>query len=221
MSRSSDSFDQVCNEVRAQFPSAFQRTDPGSLEEGEEISSWIRSCVAVAGLKQVMAEPRKSSGSVEMLLGLVQEARRQRVRMVWIDPCDCLDPVTAFDRDPSHLLWTRGGGLSGALRVADAVLRDENFPFVCLDGMLLAAEEWKRVPLNRWYRLQRLANRRGASLVLWTPSMVVPAATQRWTLSARWSFPDCLDRSREELRQEIVLMHSEGVPRGLPEERTG
>ena len=210
MSLSSRSFDQICTEVRARFPSAFSSTRRGSEETGEDLSSWIRGCIETPGLTQVTTRPRRTSGSLEVLLELVEETQRRRLRMVWVDPCNCLDPVTAFDRSYPHLLWTRGGGLSEAIRVADTVLRDENFPFVCLDGVLLSAEEWKRVPLNRWYRLQRLAQRKGASLILWTPPMVVPAATQRWHLSADWAFPDCFNASREDLRGGISLVSAEG-----------
>lgn len=177
--------------------------------EGATLASWTRNCVGSVGLQQVVAEPRKVSGSLQVLLKLVEETWQRRMRMVWIDPCDCLDPVTAFDRSPQHLLWARGGGLGGALRVADAVLRDENFPFVCLDGVLLEENEWKRIPLNRWYRLQRLANRRGSALILWTPPVVIPAATRRWSLAARWSFSDCFTASREELRAGVSLMATE------------
>lgn len=157
-----------------------------------------------------MTTPGKTTGSLEVLLQLVEETGQRQMRMVWIDPCDCLDPVTAFNRSPRHMLWARGGGLGRALQVADAVLRDENFPFVCLDGVLIPADEWKRIPLHRWYRLQRLAYRRGACLVLWTPAVVIPAATGRWQLSANWEFPDCFHASREELQAGVSLTVAEG-----------
>lgn len=179
------------------------------MQGAEDVSSWVEGCLSAAGMRQVISAPRRASGSLELLLRLVRETGRRQMRMVWIDPCDCLDPVTAFTAPPRHLLWARGGGLLRALQVADLVLRDENFPFVCLDGRLLAPSEWKRVPLNRWYRLQRLVHRRGSSLILWTPPVVIPAASQRWNLSARWTFPDCFTAPRGELEAAVSIVSAE------------
>ncbi len=92
-----------------------------------------------------------------------------------------------------------------ALRVADAVARDENFPFICLDGAMTAPDEWKRVPLSQWYRLQRLVRRHGTSLILWTPPVSIPPAECRWSVRGEWVFEELFDRSPEELRRSVFV----------------
>ncbi len=175
----------------------------------------------LAGLHQVIASPGRVSGSLEVFLRLVEETRRRRIRMVWIDPSDCLDPVTAFAQAPQHLVWARGGGLPAALQVADAVLRDENFPFVCLDGVLLEENDWRRQPLSRWYRLQRLANRKGACLILGTPAVTIPAAGRRWTVGVNWEFPDCFTTPRGELQSGVSLTPADSSGASERSEGTG
>lgn len=221
MSSSPSSFDQICREVRERFPSAFGKLPSPDRGAVEGVDSWVESCLGGAGMQQVCAVPRRSSGSLELLLKLVAETRRRQMRMVWIDPCDCLDPVTAFEVPPRHLLWARGGGLSTAVRVADAVLRDENFPFVCLDGVLLRQEDWRGVPSAQWYRLQRLAHRRGATVVLWTPPVTIPGVGRRWSLSCHWRFPDCFSASGDELRGEVSVLAEEEAAHESAGQRAG
>jgi len=189
MNSSSAEFDRVCREVRARFPSAFAERRSQSGPVTGSADAWVENCLKSPGVQQVLTTYGKTTGSLELLLRLVAETRCRQMRMVWIDPCDCLDPVTAFEKSPLHLLWVRGGGLAGAIRVADAVLRDENFPFVCLDGVLIPAEEWKRVPLGQWYRLQRLVHGRKTTLVIWTPSVVIPAANRRASFKSDSTLP--------------------------------
>jgi len=203
-SKGSVDFQEVCREVRSRFPSAFgSPARPARSEGGEEGLSWAFSLPDQVGFHQVVIPFGVSSGSLELLLAAAEESGRRGMRMVWIDPSDCLDPPTAFDASPRHLLWARGGGLRTALRVADAVARDENFPFVCLDGAMIAPEEWKRVPLSQWYRLQRLVRCHGTSLILWTPPVSIPPAECRWNVRKGWAFGGLFDRSPEELRRSI------------------
>lgn len=210
-SKGSLKFQEVCHEVRSRFPSAFGSLSAAahSVEEQDGVS-WLSSLPDRTGFHQVLSPGGVSVGSLELLLGAVEETGRRGIRMVWIDPCDCLDPPTAFDRVPGHLLWARGGGLEGALRVADAVARDENFPFICLDGSLIAAAEWKRVPLARWYRLQRLVHRHATSLILWTPPVSIPPVECRWTVRGQWTFAGLFDRSSEELCEAIRVQDLSG-----------
>lgn len=210
--RSSISFEAACREVRSRFPTAFRPVGPSAESaRGEAALGWASSLPDRPGLHQVVAPAGRSSGSLEMLLALVEETGRRGMRMVWIDPADCLDPPTAFQDAPRHLLWARGGGLGAALRVADAVARDPHFPFVCLDGMIVPTAEWKKVPLPLWYRLQRLVRRQGACLVLWSPPVPVPPAERRWALGGGWSFESLADRWPEELRAALHFDRIESV----------
>ena len=203
---SSSAFREICREVRARFPSAFGGEGRSSVDRSaSDLRSWLSTAPDRKGVGQLVARPGVPSGSLEALLGLVEETRRRRMRMVWIDPADCLDPSSAFPEAPRHLLWARGGGLETALRVADTVLRDENFPFVCLDGALVPAVEWKRVPLDRWYRLQRIVHRRGTALLLCTPPLEIPPARWRLVPAPAWSFPSVFSLRPEELRAGVAL----------------
>jgi len=217
--KSSLDFQEACREVRLKFPTAFgplSACAPSAAEE--EGARWAASLPERPGLHQVLCPVGADSGSLELLLALVEETGRRGIRMVWIDPADSLDPQTAFSGPQRHLLWARGGGLQTALRVADTVARDENFPFVCLDGAMVAADQWKRVPLGQWYRLQRLVRHHCTSLILCSPSVSIPSVGLRWSVRRKWDFESLFDRNPGELLASIRVEDAgelSSIPEGV------
>jgi hypothetical protein len=74
-----------------------------------------------------------------------------------------------------QLLWMRCTKALEAVKAADLLLRDGNFPLVIVDLILNSPEELRKIPQTTWYRLQRLANR-CPQLVWFSPGMKWSAA---------------------------------------------
>jgi len=83
--------------------------------------------------------PRLSAGSCSLIHSLVRIARRDGYFMALIDGRDSFDP-TALDSS-STLLWVRCQKVFEAIKAADILLRDGNFPLLIVDLVLNAPEE--------------------------------------------------------------------------------
>src|SRR2546423_8110914 len=90
--------------------------------------------------------PNPSAGSALLIHSLLQIALRDRFFLALIDGRDSFD-VQSVDADAlQHLLWVRCEKASEAIKAADFLLRDGNFPLVILDLILNPAEELRRIP---------------------------------------------------------------------------
>mgnify|MGYP006269910665 CR=1 FL=1 len=151
--------------------------------EGMDRAGWVEECLAGGGMAQLAADVLGSSGALELWRRLAAECHRRGERVAWLDPVDCLDPRSVFPEGAEAVLWLRGRGWEKALEAAEWILRDGNFGLIGWDGFLLGRAEWGRIPASRWYRLQRLAARRGLLLLVGTPpGVILGAASRRWEL---------------------------------------
>jgi hypothetical protein len=119
-----------------------------------------------------------------------------------IDGCDSFDPQPLGNAGLQHLLWVRCNKACEAIKAADLLLRDGNFPLVIVDLVLNPRAELRKIPQTNWYRLQRLVEPTSvACLVLIRQSMVGSAQLKivlenLWTLdtfekdnaTSRWQF---------------------------------
>src|SRR5206468_4710380 len=93
-----------------------------------------------------------------------------------IDGRDSFDPQPLGNSCLRHLLWVRCHKAFEAVKAADLLLRDGNFPLVIVDLVLNPPEELRKIPQTSWYRLQRLVEPTSAvCLVLTRHSMVSSA----------------------------------------------
>ena len=105
-----------------------------------------------------------------------------------IDGRDSFDPQPLGNACLRHLLWVRCNKAFEAIKAADLLLRDGNFPLVIVDLVLNPPEELHKIPQTSWYRLQRLVEPTSiACLVLIRQSMVGSAQLKivlenLWTL---------------------------------------
>jgi hypothetical protein len=105
-----------------------------------------------------------------------------------IDGRDSFDPEPLGQACLRHLLWVRCHHAAEAVKAADLLLRDGNFPIVLLDLALNLPNELRKIPQNNWYRLQRLVEPTSTvCLVLSRQSMVASAQLKiglehQWTL---------------------------------------
>ena len=135
-----------------------------------------------------ISSPQLSAGSASLIAGLVQAAGASRYFMALIDGRDSFDPTPLGHACLRHLLWVRCHHAAEAVKAADLLLRDGNFPVVLLDLVLNRPNELRKIPQPNWYRLQRLVEPTAtACLVLSRQSMVASAQLKiglehQWTL---------------------------------------
>src|ERR1700730_17762066 len=134
--------------------------------------------------------PRASAGSASFIHALLRSAQREQHFIALIDGADSFDPDSSDNSALQHLLWVRCRKAFDAVKAADLLLRDGNFPLVIVDLTLNALEELRKLPQTSWYRLQRLAEAvPSACLVINRQSMVSSAQLKivlenSWTLEA-------------------------------------
>ena len=135
-----------------------------------------------------ISSPQLSAGSASLIAGLVRAAGASRYFMALIDGRDSFDPEPLGQSCLRHLLWVRCHHAAEAIKAADLLLRDGNFPMVLLDLALNRPNELRKIPQTHWYRLQHLVEPTStACLVLSRQSMVASAQLKigleyQWTL---------------------------------------
>jgi recA bacterial DNA recombination protein len=137
-----------------------------------------------------LISPQASAGSASLIHALLRSAQRDQYFVALIDGSDSFDPGSSDNSALQHLLWIRCRKAFDAVRAADLLLRDGNFPLVIVDLVLNAPEELRKIPHPSWYRLQRLAEAvPSACLIINRQSMVSSAQLKivlenSWTLEA-------------------------------------
>src|SRR5437870_9969470 len=123
-----------------------------------------------------LISPQISAGSASFIQALLQAAHRDRYFLALIDGRDSFDPSALAELGKvrlRNLLWVRCSKALEALKAADLLLRDGNFPLVIIDLVLNPPEELRKIPQTSWYRLQRLDDPTSdVCLVLTRQSMV-------------------------------------------------
>jgi len=134
----------------------------------------------------VSANP--SAGSALLIHSLLQIAQRDRFFLALVDGRDSFDVYDAGSLQ--HLLWVRCEKANKAVKAADFLLRDGNFPVVILDLVLNPADELRRIPATSWYRLQRLVEPTPTAFVVISRHNMVASARTKIVLENRWSLAD-------------------------------
>lgn len=143
-----------------------------------------------------------SAGSAFLMHALLQTARRERFFLALVDGSDSFDPQSAGAKVLPHLLWLRCHHASEAVKAADLLLRDGNFPLVILDLILNPAEQLRRIPAANWYRLQRLVERIPTAFLVMSRHNLVASARLKLVLDRHWSLADF---AREEVLPQLHL----------------
>ncbi len=161
-----------------------------------------------------------SAGSASLIHALLQAAHRNRYFLALIDGRDSFDP-SASGRPGngclSYLLWVRCTKALEAIKAADLLLRDGNFPLVILDLVLNAPEELRKIPQTSWYRLQRLVESAPTACLLLTRLGMVSSAQLKIVLENSWtleSFEEENAISRLRIRVERSHLRRENIEIG-------
>jgi hypothetical protein len=104
-----------------------------------------------------------------------------------IDGRDSFDPQSCGNFSLRHLLWVRCTKASAAVKAADLLLRDGNFPLVIVDLVLNAPDELRKIPHTSWYRLQRLVESISTACLVLTRQNLVSSAQLKIVLENSWT----------------------------------
>ena len=161
--------------------------------------------------------PQVSAGSASLIHALLQAAQHDRYFLALIDGRDSFDPSASDDTCLRHLLWVRCHKAFDAIKAADLLLRDGNFPLVIIDLVLNAPEEVRKIPQTSWYRLQRLVESAPTACLVLTRLGMVSSAQLKIVLENSWtlgSFEEENAISRLRIRVERSHLHRENTEIG-------
>jgi recA bacterial DNA recombination protein len=134
-----------------------------------------------------------NAGAALLIHCLLHVAQRDRSFLALVDGSDSFDVQSAGSAALAHLFWVRCEKAKEAMKAADLLLRDGNFPLVILDLILNAAEELRRIPATSWYRLQRLVEAAPTAFLVMSRHNLVPSARIKLVLENRWQLEDLQD----------------------------
>ena len=134
--------------------------------------------------------PKLSAGSASLIHALLRSAEREQHFIALIDGSDSFDPGSSDNSALRHLLWVRCRKAFDAIKAADFLLRDGNFPLVIVDLVLNSAEELRKIPQTSWYRLQRLAEAVPTACLVINRKSQVSSAQLKIVLENSWALAD-------------------------------
>jgi hypothetical protein len=155
-----------------------------------------------------LISPRASAGSASLIHALLRSAQRDRHFVALIDGSDSFDPGSSDNFALQHLLWVRCRKAFDAVKAADCLLRDGNFPLVIVDFVLNSTEELRKIPQPSWYRLQRLAEAVPTACLVVNRQSLVSSAQLKIVLENSWTLTDLeKDQAVSSLRFRIQRFH--------------
>jgi hypothetical protein len=161
-----------------------------------------------------LTSPNPSSGSALIIHELLRVAQAERHFCALIDGCDSFDPEALGNSALRHLLWVRCKKTMDAVKAADLLLRDGNFPLVVLDLVLNAADELRKIPQTSWYRLQRLAEAVPTALLVLTRRSMISSAQVKLTLANKWRLRDLQgEENSSRLQIQVQRVHGSRLER--------
>ena len=134
-----------------------------------------------------LISPRGSAGSASLVHAFIHGAYRDSYFVALIDGRDSFDPCGLDNVLLRHLLWVRCSTASEAIKAADLLLRDGNFPLVIVDLVLNSPEELRKISQTNWYRLQRLVELIPAACLVLTRYEMVGSAQLKLVLENSWN----------------------------------
>ncbi len=156
-----------------------------------------------------LTSPHLSAGSGLLIHALLQAAYRDRYFLALIDGRDSFDPEPLSNSRLRNLLWVRCREAVEAMKAADLLLRDGNFPIVILDLVLNAADELRKIPQTSWYRLQRLVEPAPTAFLILTRRSMVSSAQLKLVLENSWTLDD-LERDNTISRLKVRVQRVQG-----------
>ena len=159
-----------------------------------------------------LISPRTSAGSASLIQALIHGAYRDNYFVALIDGHDSFDPCGLDNVLLQHLFWIRCSKASEAIKAADLLLRDGNFPLVIVDLVLNSPEDLRKIPQTNWYRLQRLVELVPTACLVLTRYEMVGSAQLKLVLENSWNL-ETLEKQDaiSQLRIVVKRLHAKSV----------
>jgi hypothetical protein len=154
-----------------------------------------------------LISPRGSAGSASLVHGFIHGAYRDKYFVALIDGRDSFDPCALGNSILRQLLWVRCTKALEAIKAADLLLRDGNFPLVIVDLILYSPEELRKIPQTTWYRLQRLIESVPTACLVLTRYEMVSSAQLKLVLKNSWNL-ETLEKQGAISQLRIVVKRS-------------
>ncbi len=167
-----------------------------------------------------LISPQMSAGSASLIHALLQAAQRDRYYIALIDGRDSFDPQPLGNACLSHILWARCSTAWHAIKAADLLLRDGNFPLLVLDLVLNVPEELRKIPQASWYRLQRLVEGSSTAFLVLTRHDMVASAQLKIVLENSWTL-ETFEQETAISRLHFRIQRSSGGRRAVGAEYLG
>jgi hypothetical protein len=158
-----------------------------------------------------LVSPRVSSGSASLIQALIHGAYRDKYFLALIDGRDSFNPCGFPNSALRQLLWVRCTKAIEAVKAADLLLRDGNFPLLIVDLILNPPEELRKIPQTTWYRLQRLVQSVPTACLVLTRYEMVSSAQLKLVLENCWSL-ETLEKQDAISQLRIVVKRSHLQP---------
>ncbi len=154
-----------------------------------------------------LISPRTSAGSASLIQALIHGAYRDNYFVALIDGCDSFDPCGLDNFSLRHLFWVRCSKASEAIKAADLLLRDGNFPLVIVDLVLNSPADLRKISQTNWYRLQRLVEVVPTACLVLTRYEMVGSAQLKLVLENYWNL-ETLEKQDAISQLRIVVKRS-------------
>jgi len=154
-----------------------------------------------------LISPRTDAGSASLIHALIDSGYRDNYFLALIDGRDSFDPCGLDNTLLRHLFWVRCSKAFEAIKAADLLLRDGNFPLVIVDLVLNAPEELRKIRQTTWYRLQRLVELIPTACLVLTRYEMVGSAQLKLILENSWTL-ETLEKQDAISQLRIVVKRS-------------
>lgn len=151
------------------------------------------------------------SGIVQVLHAWIRQTAQEGQFLAVVDAGDSLDVDALEPQVLARILWVRARSADEALRAADLLLRDRNFPRVVIDLKTCPTQALARISGSLWHRFRRLTEHHGTTAVVLTPSPLVSGATCRVQVSV----DPGLDRLHSDLEAVLESLRFDLVRSGI------
>ena len=131
--------------------------------------------------------PPRSAGSASLVHAFIHGAYRDKYFVALIDGRDSFDPAALDNSILRQRLWVRCAKALEAVKAADLLLRDGNFPLLIVDLIFNSPEELRKIPQTTWYRLQRLVESVPTACLVLTRYEMVSSAQLKLVLENSWN----------------------------------
>ena len=196
---------------KARLGVAPSRTAPETLPTGmDSIDQSLGGGLPRGAFTELVA-PGEGSGSAQFIHALLRHTASIGRFLTLVDGADSLDIDALEPEALAHLLWVRCRSTAEALQTTDLLLRDRNIALVVLDLKLNPAHELRRIQGTLWYRLGRLMEQHGGTVLVVTPQPLVSGAAARIVSRTR------LDHRDLERRPDTLNLRFETEQRRLRE----